>query len=82
MNVAELYDAQSAQLRRRPLGQGHVPVGVASAHTLGLAAVCFLDEDGYDLRSRCLLDGKPGTMQFVGRGATKDFELDAGLLFR
>jgi CRISPR-associated protein Csb1 len=44
---------------------------------LGLAAMCFLDEDGFDLRSRCLLDGKPGTMQFVGRGATTDFTLDA-----
>src|ERR1035437_5741390 len=37
---------------------------------LGLAAICLLDEDGYDLRSRCLLDGKPGTIQFVGRGET------------
>jgi CRISPR-associated protein Csb1 len=44
---------------------------------LGLAGICFLDEDGYDLRSRCLLDGKPGTMQFVGRGETHDFCLDA-----
>jgi CRISPR-associated protein Csb1 len=44
---------------------------------LGLAAICFLDEDGYDLRSRCLLDGKPGVMQFVGRGETFDFSLDA-----
>jgi CRISPR-associated protein Csb1 len=44
---------------------------------LGLAAICFLDEDGYDLRSRCLLDGKPGKLQFVGRGATRDFDLDA-----
>jgi len=44
---------------------------------LGLAAICFLDEEGYDLRSRCLLDGKPGTMQFVGRGETYDFSLDA-----
>ena len=44
---------------------------------LGLAAICLLDEDGYDLRSRCLLDGKPGVMQFVGRGATRNFELDA-----
>lgn len=44
---------------------------------LGLAAICFLDEDGYDLRSRCLLDGKPGVMQFVGRGETCDFSLDA-----
>jgi CRISPR-associated protein Csb1 len=45
---------------------------------LGLAAVCFLDEDGYDLRSRCLLDGKPGTMAFVGRGEVQEFALDAG----
>jgi len=44
---------------------------------LGLAAICFLDEDGYDLRSRCLLDGKPGTIQFVGRGEASDFSLDA-----
>jgi CRISPR-associated protein Csb1 len=44
---------------------------------LGLAAICFLDEDGYDLRSRCLLDGKPGVLQFVGRGTTHDFDLDA-----
>jgi CRISPR-associated protein Csb1 len=44
---------------------------------LGLAAICFLDEDGYDLRSRCLLDGKPGVMQFVGRGEICDFSLDA-----
>jgi CRISPR-associated protein Csb1 len=44
---------------------------------LGLAAICFLDEDGFDLRSRCLLDGKPGMMQFVGRGEAQPFELDA-----
>jgi CRISPR-associated protein Csb1 len=44
---------------------------------LGLAAICFLDEDGYDLRSRCLLDGKPGQFQFVGRGEVKDFSLNA-----
>src|SRR5579884_2411365 len=35
---------------------------------LALAAVCSLDREGFDLRSRCLLDGKPGTFQFVGRG--------------
>lgn len=45
---------------------------------LGMAAICFLDEDGYDLRSRCLLDGKPGAMAFVGRGEVQEFELDAG----
>lgn len=44
---------------------------------LALAAICFLDEDGYDLRSRCLLDGKPGTMAFVGRGEVSEFTLDA-----
>lgn len=44
---------------------------------LGLAAICLLDDDGYDLRSRCLLDGKPGTFEFVGRGETKQFELNA-----
>ncbi len=43
---------------------------------LGLAAICFLDEDGYDLRSRCLLDGKPGVLAFVGRGEVKEFSLD------
>jgi CRISPR-associated protein Csb1 len=44
---------------------------------LGLAAICLLDEDGYDLRSRCLLDGKPGTLEFAGRGETCPFNLDA-----
>ena len=44
---------------------------------LGLAAICFLDGDGYDLRSRCLLDGPTGTFQLVGGGVTADFKLDA-----
>lgn len=44
---------------------------------LGLCAICFLDEDGFDLRSRCLLDGKPGVLQFVGGGTKKDFTLIA-----
>jgi CRISPR-associated protein Csb1 len=43
---------------------------------LGLAAICCLDQDGYDLRSRCLLDGKPGTFEFVGGGQTSEFSLD------
>jgi CRISPR-associated protein Csb1 len=43
---------------------------------LGLAAICFLDVEGYDLRSRCLFDGKPGTLHFVGRGERSDFSLD------
>jgi CRISPR-associated protein Csb1 len=46
---------------------------------LGLAAICLQDEDGYDLRSRCLLDGKAGSFEFVGRGETKQFELNAAV---
>lgn len=42
---------------------------------LGLAGICFLDEDGYDLRSRCLLDGKPGTFELIGRGVVTPFDL-------
>ncbi len=44
---------------------------------LGLAAVCFLDQEGYDLRSRCLLDGKPGTFELLDRGRAQPFGLDA-----
>jgi CRISPR-associated protein Csb1 len=72
-----------AALRRLrfPVGGTATPSMDLAARTvlaaLGLAAICFLDEDGFDLRSRCLLDGKPGVMQFVGRGETKDFELKA-----
>lgn len=43
---------------------------------LGLAAICLLDRDGYDLRSRCLLDGAPGTFEFVGGGAARPFQLN------
>jgi len=43
---------------------------------LGMAAICFLDEDGFDLRSRCLLDGTPGGFEFVGRGQTMQFNAD------
>ena len=76
-----------AALRRLRFPIPKIPGGVEqkeidlSARTvlaaLGLAAICFLDEDGYDLRSRCLLDGKPGTFEFVGKGETSDFRLDA-----
>ena len=52
-------------------------MGRVTLAALGLAAICLLDEDGYDLRSRCLLDGKPGTFEFVGRGETLGFSLDA-----
>lgn len=44
---------------------------------LGLAAICLLDEEGYDLRSRCLLDGKPGELELVGRGERLAFTLAA-----
>lgn len=44
---------------------------------LGLVAICLVTEDGYDLRSRCLLDGKPGAFELVGRGETKPFGLDS-----
>ena len=44
---------------------------------LGLVGICFLDQDGYDLRSRCLLDGVPGSFEFIGRGTTRSFELDS-----
>jgi len=57
--------------------QGADLVGRVTLAALGLAAICLLDEDGYDLRSRCLLDGKPGTFEFVGRGETLGFSLDA-----
>lgn len=72
-----------AALRRLrfPVGNASDPETDSKARTvlaaLGLAAICFLDEDGYDLRSRCLLDGAPGVFEFVGRGQTASFELDA-----
>jgi CRISPR-associated protein Csb1 len=73
-----------AALRRLrfPVGGAIKPEADLAARTvlaaLGMAAICFLDEDGYDLRSRCLLDGKPGAMAFVGRGEVQEFQLDAG----
>lgn len=45
---------------------------------LGLAVMTFLDEDGYDLRSRCLLDGKPGQLELLGRGESILVDLNAG----
>lgn len=52
-------------------------VGRTVLAALGIAAISFLDEDGFDLRSRCLLDGKPGTFEFVGRGETNPFHVDS-----
>jgi CRISPR-associated protein Csb1 len=72
-----------AALRRLrfPLNGAALPQSDSAARTvlaaLGLAAICLLDEDGYDLRSRCLLDGKPGNFEFIGRGVTNAFSLDA-----
>jgi CRISPR-associated protein Csb1 len=57
--------------------QGADQAGRVTIAALGLAAICLLDEDGYDLRSRCLLDGKPGSFEFIGRGETLGFSLDA-----
>ena len=45
---------------------------------LALAGICFLDDDGYDLRSRCLLDGQPGAFDIVGQGAIESYSLSSG----
>lgn len=77
-----------AALRRLrfPLNNVAAPASDLAARTvlaaLGLAAMCLLDEDGYDLRSRCLLDGKPGTFEFVGRGEVAPFSVDTTLAVR
>lgn len=44
---------------------------------MALVAVCLQDEEGYDLRSRCLLDGDPGPFELVARGKAEPFSLDA-----
>jgi CRISPR-associated protein Csb1 len=51
--------------------------GRAVLAALALVAICLVAEDGYDLRSRCLLDGKPGTLELVGRGEAEPFGLDS-----
>src|ERR1022692_868179 len=72
-----------AALRRLrfPVNNGTQPEIDAAGRTvlaaLGLVAFCLVAEDGYDLRSRCLLDGKPGTFELVGRGEAKPFGLDS-----
>ena len=72
-----------AALRRLrfPVNGVHSAEADSAARTvlaaLGLVAICLLDEDGFDLRSRCLLDGKPGVFERIGRGVTSDFSLDA-----
>ena len=72
-----------AALRRLrfPIGGAAKPETDLAARTvlaaLALTAVCLLDEEGYDLRSRCLLDGKPGPIAFVGRGEVQEFGLDS-----
>jgi CRISPR-associated protein Csb1 len=84
MAYAEQQSVLSLAALRRlrfPVGGAIKPETDQAARTvlaaLGMAAICFLDEDGYDLRSRCLLDGKPGAMTFVGRGEVQEFGLDA-----
>jgi CRISPR-associated protein Csb1 len=87
--VTLAYAEQQTVLSLAALRRLRFPIGGATRQetdqaartvlaALGLAAICFLDEDGYDLRSRCLLDGKPGTMAFVGRGEVHEFVLEAG----
>jgi CRISPR-associated protein Csb1 len=72
-----------AALRRLrfPLNSNTKPETDLAARTvlaaLGLAAICLLDEEGHDLRSRCLLDGKPGNLELVGRGEKTPFALDS-----
>jgi len=44
---------------------------------LALAAICFHGEDGHDLRSRCVLDGKPGPFEMIGQGESRSFALNA-----
>ncbi len=44
---------------------------------LALASICCQEQDGYDLRSRCLLDGKPGTFELIAQGESKHFSLTA-----
>ncbi len=44
---------------------------------LGLAAICLLDQDGYDLRSRCLLVPESSPFEFVRPGETEPFTLTA-----
>ncbi len=72
-----------AALRRLrfPVNGGTKPEVDAAGRTvlaaLGLVAICLVTEDGYDLRSRCLLDGKPGAFELVGRGESKPYGLDS-----
>jgi CRISPR-associated protein Csb1 len=44
---------------------------------LGLAAVCWLDVEGYDLRSRCVLDGAPAPFEILKGGESSAHSLDA-----
>lgn len=86
--VTLAYAVQHTVLSLAALRRLRFPVnGTASAEAdsaartvlaaIGLAAICFLDQDGYDLRSRCLLDGAPGQFELVGGGKTDKFPLDA-----
>jgi CRISPR-associated protein Csb1 len=49
----------------------------ATLAALALAAICLHEEDGYDLRSRCVLDGEPGPFEMVGQGKTNKYSLSA-----
>jgi CRISPR-associated protein Csb1 len=77
-----------AALRRLrfPINGGTKPdvdvAGRTVLTALGLVAICLVTEDGYDLRSRCLLDGRPGAFELVGRGEAKPYELDSDAAIR
>ena len=86
--VTLAYATQHTVLSLAALRRLRFPVnGVAGPETdvagrvvlaaLGLVAICLVAEDGYDLRSRCLLDGKPGAFELVGRGEASPFGLDS-----
>jgi CRISPR-associated protein Csb1 len=44
---------------------------------LALAAITWQDRDGYDLRSRCLLDGRPGDFEVLAQGESEWHSLGA-----
>lgn len=74
-----------AALRRLrfPVGERAEPArdlaGQVLIAALGLAAMTLLDDDGYDLRSRCLLDGKPGPIELVGQGESTPVDVDSSI---
>ncbi len=50
--------------------------GQAVLTAMALAAVCWQDDMGFDLRSRCLLDGPRPPFQWLKHGEVEEFALD------